>query len=141
MAKEKSAGAVVFLIEEGKPLFLLLHYTSGHWEFVKGHIEAGEEELATVKREAEEETGIKDLKFIDGFKEGISYIYKNKNEVMFKEVNFYLAQTKTKKVVLSFEHIGYDWLDYEAALDRLTFKNAREILKKAYNKIKEKGIF
>jgi 8-oxo-dGTP pyrophosphatase MutT (NUDIX family) len=138
MAKEKSAGAVIFLIEEGKPLFLLLHYASGHWEFVKGHIEKGEEELATVKREAEEETGIKDLALIDGFKEAISYFYKNKKETIFKEVSFYLAQTKTKKVVLSFEHIGYDWLNYDDALGRLTFKNAREILKKAHDKLKEK---
>jgi 8-oxo-dGTP pyrophosphatase MutT (NUDIX family) len=141
MAKEKSAGAVIFLIEEGKLLFLLLHYASGHWEFVKGHVEKGEEELATVKREAEEETGIKDLELIDGFKEVINYFYKNKKETIFKEVSFYLAKTKTKKVVLSFEHIGYDWLNYEDALSRLTFKNAREVLKKAHDKIKEKGIF
>jgi 8-oxo-dGTP pyrophosphatase MutT (NUDIX family) len=137
MAKEKSAGAVIFRFIEGKPVFLLLHYASGHWEFVKGHVEPGEDELATVKRETEEETGIKDLELVDGFREEIDYFFRRQNETIAKKVIFYLAQTRTEKVRISFEHTGYKWLDYEDALEQLTYNNAKEILKKAGQKIKE----
>jgi hypothetical protein len=46
-------------------------------------------------------------------------------------VVFYLAETKIKEVKISEEHTGFMWLPYEASLKRLTYKNAKEILKKA----------
>ena len=61
--KEKSAGAVI--INEGK--VLLLHYTGlktdsvGYWDFPKGHIEKGETELETAKREVREETRMEEV--------------------------------------------------------------------------------
>lgn len=142
MPKETSAGAVVFRKEDGKIYYLLLHYESGHWDFPKGNIEEGEKEEETVKREIKEEAGIKDIKIIEDFKKWIKYFYRktynlNENEKKkvpwtFKIVTFYLAETKTKEVKISFEHIGYKWLPYEKALEQLTFKNAKEILKKAH---------
>ena len=130
MKREKSAGAIVFR-KEKEPKYLLLHYEAKHWDFPKGNIESKEEELETVKREIEEETGIKDIEFVMGFKEKIHYYYKLKDELMSKEVVFYLVKTDTEQVKLSFEHIGFAWLSYDKALDKLTFKNAKEILKKA----------
>ncbi|MBW2980992.1 NUDIX domain-containing protein [Candidatus Woesearchaeota archaeon] len=131
MPKVISAGAVIFRIKDGKPEFLLLHYAAGHWEFVKGHVEKGEEDISTVKREAEEEAGIKDLRILDGFVDKITYFYKSKGETVSKEVNFYLGETKTKEVKLSFEHQGFEWLGYEESMEKLTFKNAKETLRKA----------
>lgn len=142
MPVEKSAGAIIFKKEEDIVKYLLLHYESGHWEFVKGHIEKGEDIKGTVKREAKEETGIEDLRFIEGFKETIRYFFKwppvreaiekgQKSENIMKFVTFLLAETETKNIKLSHEHIGYEWLTYEKAIKRLTFKNAKEILKKA----------
>lgn len=164
MPREKSAGAVVFRREDSKIYYLLLHYESGHWDFPKGHIEKGENEAETVKREVAEETGLKDIEIIDGFKEYIKYFFrqtyglpqeeKKKVPWTFKIVVFYLAEVKTKEaspvrsgvsngVKISFEHQGYKWLAYEEALKQLTFKNAKEILKKAndflISKIKTKG--
>lgn len=151
MPKEKSAGAVIFRKEDGKIYYLLLHYQSGHWDFPKGHIEKGEKEEDTVKREVAEETGIKDIKIVKGFKEWIKYFFrrtyglgkeeKKKASWVFKIVDFYLAETKVKEVKISFEHIGYKWLSYETALKQLTFKNAKEILKKANDfLVSKKGI-
>ncbi len=132
MVREISAGAVIFRRVHGEPVYLLLHYGSGHWDFVKGHIEEGEDEITTVKRETAEETGITDLKVIPGFKERIRYFFRRGKEVVYKEVIFYLAQTNQDKVKLSHEHIGYIWLPYEDALKQLTFENAKSILKKAH---------
>lgn len=130
MPKETSAGAIIFRRDKGIK-YLLLHYEEGHWDFAKGHIEKGEGEETTVRREVEEETGIKEIKFIEDFKEKMHYYYKREGQTFYKEVFFYLCETKEEKVKLSFEHIGYEWLDYEKALERLTFKNAKEILEKA----------
>ena len=141
MPKETSAGAVIFRKEDNKNYYLLLHYESGHWGFPKGHLEEDEREEETVRREVAEETGIKDIKIINGFKEYIKYFFrqsynlkkaeKKKAPWVFKIVTFYLAETKTKEVKISFEHIGYKWLPYKEALEQLTHKNAKEIFKKA----------
>lgn len=131
MPLEKSAGAVIFRKEGGKVYYLLLHYQSGHWDFPKGNIEKGEKLEDTARRETKEETGIEDINFTPGLKESIKYFYRLKKKNIFKIVTFFLAETKTKKVKISWEHIGYKWLPYEEALEQLTFKNAKEILKKA----------
>lgn len=133
--REVSAGAVIFR-EDKERKYLILHYESGHWDFAKGNIEKGENEKDTIKREVKEETGIGNIKFINGLKEKISYFYKHKGKTIFKEVIFYLVETKEEKVKLSHEHIGYEWLNYENSLKRLTFANARKIIKKA-NKLLE----
>lgn len=99
----------------------------------KGHIERGEKLEEAAIREAKEETGIDDIKFIPGFKETIKYFYKRDNKNFFKIVVFFLAQTKTKRVKISYEHQGFKWLHYEKALEQLTFNNAKQILKKADN--------
>ena len=132
MPKEISAGAVVFR-QNKEVKYLLLNYEAGHWDFPKGHIEKGEEEKETVKREVEEETGISKISFIEGFKEKIKYFYRREGQTIYKEVVFYLVETKESKIKISFEHIGYEWLAYEDALKQLTFKNAKEILKKAHS--------
>ena len=131
MINERSCGAVIF-IKEKEIKYLLLHYGLGHWEFVKGKTENNENDKETVIRETKEEVNIEDLKFIPGFKEKIQFFYKKDKELVKKEVIYYLAETKTKKVKLSFEHINYKWLNYEEALKQLTFKNSKEILKKAH---------
>lgn len=130
MPSEKSCGAVIFRRNKANK-YLLLHYEGGHWDFVKGHVEQNESEKQTVLRETEEETGITDLTFIDGFRENISYFYRRAGKTVRKEVVFYLMETRTEPVRLSREHVGYDWLIYDRAMERLTYKNARDTLLKA----------
>lgn len=128
---EKSCGAVIFR-RDGTNRYLLLHYEGGHWDFVKGHVEENESEKQTVLRETEEETGITDLTFMEGYRESISYFYRRAGRRVRKEVVFYLIETRTQEVRISREHVGFDWLTYERAMDRLTYKNARDTLQKAH---------
>ena len=128
--KEKSAGAVIFR-ENNERKYLLLHYEEGHWDFPKGNIEKGEGEKQTAIREIKEETGISKIRIVAGFKEKLHYFYKRENQLISKWVVFYLAETEEKRITLSFEHIGYKWISYEKALAQLTYKNAKEMLKKA----------
>ena len=149
MPREKSAGAIIFRKEDGINYYLLLHYTPsgkgkrGQWGFAKGHVEQGETEIQTAKREIFEETGIKDLKFIPGFKRLEKYFFKKsyglegearkKAPWVFKLVVFFLAETKSKEVKISDEHIGFVWLPIAEAIKKTTFKNSKELLKEADN--------
>lgn len=134
--KEKSAGAIIFRKGGGKIYYLLLHYESGHWDFPKGHVEEGENEKTASLREIKEETSIEEIDFIEGFRERITYFFKEsykkkKGPLIFKEVIFYLAETKDKEVKISYEHIDFAWLLYDEAFKKITFRNAKEILNKA----------
>mgnify|MGYP006266442481 CR=1 FL=1 len=130
MAREFSVGAVLFR-RDAQRHYLLLHYEAGHWDFPKGNVERGEKPKMTASREIKEETGIEDISFIPGFDEKIRYFYKREKKTVAKEVEFLLGETKTEEVKLSFEHIGFEWLEYEGACERTTFRNSKDILKKA----------
>ena len=138
MLQEKSCGAAVFT-KNSEICYLILRYEAGHWDFVKGNVEPNESEKDTVMRELKEETGIADASFIEGFRERIEYYYRRQGNTVHKEVVFYLIEAKTAKVNLSFEHIGYDWLNYQHAMEKLTFKNAKDILQKANTFLQTRG--
>lgn len=129
--KEYSAGVVVFRHQGTQRRYLLLHYPSGHFDFPKGHLEAGETEIQAALRELEEETGISDVKLIDGFQDHVIYFFRSRGDLINKKVTFFVGITPDFNVKLSDEHQGYLWLDYEAAMAKITFDNSREILRKA----------
>ena len=131
MIKETSAGIVLYRKENAKNLFLLLHYPSGHWDFVKGKMEKNETTHETAIRETKEETGITDIVFAENFEEWIEYNFKYKGELVQKKVVFFLAETKTKEIKISHEHSGYIWMDYNASMEKTTFDNAKIVLTKA----------
>lgn len=131
LIEEISAGIVLFRKENSKILFLLLHYPSGHWDFVKGKMEKGETAQQTAIRETREETGITDIIFLDNFEEWIEYNFQFQGDLVHKKVVFFLAETKTKEVSISHEHIDFTWMDYQTAMEKTTFDNAKSILTKS----------
>jgi len=133
MRQEISAGAIVYYEDDGKRTYLLLKSRKGHWGFTKGHVEGNETPIDAVKREIMEEVGFtkKDLEFIDGFHREITYSFSSRavaGEDVLKTVIYFLANTRSNKVVLSEEHVEYDWFSYRDALEMLKFKNARGLL-------------
>lgn len=132
MPTEKSCGTLVFKRQKDNSVkYLLLHYGTGHWEFPKGHVEKNEKEEQTALRELKEETGIEDAEILDNFREIVKYYFKKGEETVYKEVVFFLAETHADEVILSNEHIGYAWLNFEHAHKKLTFNNSKELLEKA----------
>lgn len=130
MIQETSSGIVVFL-KEKEFKFLVLHYAEGHWDLPKGHIEEGETEEQAALRETKEETGIA-VDIEKGFREEIAYFFTGRNhENIRKNVVFFLGKATHKLVELSVEHIGFEWLDYEGAVKKVTYDSAKEVLKKA----------
>lgn len=135
--KERSAGAVIFRRENDIIYYLLLFYSQKHWDFPKGHLEDKETDEDAARREIKEETGITDLAFVSGFKKEIKYYFRGKNvagkkNLISKSVAFFLAESHTKEVKISFEHEAFEWLPYEQAFERVTFKNSKNILKSAH---------
>jgi 8-oxo-dGTP pyrophosphatase MutT (NUDIX family) len=130
---EKSCGVLVYRRDESGIKFLLLHYPGGHWDFAKGHVEKRDaSETATALRELTEETGITQVEFNEGYKHSMYYEFnRGPRERVKKIVVYFLAETPEEVVKISFEHQNFIWLPYEEALERLTYENAKELLRKA----------
>ena len=124
---EKSCG--IILINQDK--ILLLHYPSGHWDFPKGHVDGDEKEEDTAKRELFEETGIKEVIFIDGFRYATSYHYRRGRHIYHKKVVYFLGKTTIEAVTISHEHQGHRWCSWQECKETLTFINSQLILSEA----------
>ena len=105
--------------ERGIRLLLLRAYKN--WDFPKGLVEPGENELDACKREVEEETGLSalDYPFGDEHKETLPYSGS-------KVARYYLAETDAEKIVLPVspelgrpEHHEYRWVSFDEAEDLL----------------------
>ncbi|RKY23766.1 MAG: diadenosine tetraphosphate hydrolase [Planctomycetota bacterium] len=135
MSQIKSYGIIVFRREGGEILFLLLKNAKwGHWDFPKGHPDAGEDELEAALRETREESGLTNLNVIPGFRESIRYhvdIKGERPEKGMKEAVYFLAESPTDAVALSHEHTDHRWLPLEEALPLIQFGNARDLLRRA----------
>jgi 8-oxo-dGTP pyrophosphatase MutT (NUDIX family) len=116
----RAAGAVVFRrSDRGIRLLLLRAYKN--WDFPKGLVEPGEDELGAAKREVCEETGLAELDypFGDEFKETLPYAGN-------KVARYYLAETDAEQLELPVspelgqpEHHEYRWVSFDEAEDLL----------------------
>jgi bis(5'-nucleosidyl)-tetraphosphatase len=138
MTTEKSAGFIITSdnLNRSHLSVLLLHYTSGHWDFPKGNIEIDETEMQAATRELKEETGIETFTLIPGFKHILKYKYTRKSILIPKQVTLFLASTKVDKVIISHEHIGYQWAEINSAVNQLTYSNAKAALTSAMGFLK-----
>ncbi len=128
MSRGKSCGAVGF---RGKQFLLLKDARSKNWGAPKGHVEAGETEEQTARREVFEESGLANLRFIPKFRKVNRYSLYLHGKSLPVEVVFFLAESTQGEVTLSKEHMEYAWLDFDSALARVRFKTLKLILAEA----------
>lgn len=128
--EERSAGAVVFRETFGGRRYLLLH-NAGRWDFPKGNREKGESELQTVLREVGEETGLKGIFIVPGFRQVIEYFYRRDGNNVHKQVAYLLASTNDGNVRISLEHQGFGWFRLSEAIKRASYDKSKVILSEA----------
>ena len=114
--------------------FLLLRNKRGFWGFPQGHKERGENDIQTLQREVQEETGIVKME-IHQYIGKIQYKYFRADGLRSeKEVKFYFATTPTREVIISNEHEDFKWTNYLDALSLLDHRQLKSIILKGRRK-------
>lgn len=126
MKREKSCGAVIYRRKSGRLYYLLLKHRSGnHWSLAKGHVEAGETDEQTARREVFEETGLVVRPKI-GFSHSITY---SPRPGVKKDVIYFVAKAHRKKLLLQDEEIIHGvWLELEDVLKLCTHPSTKTVL-------------
>ena len=134
--KEISCGTVPFTIRENRIFYLLIEGTpTGYVGFPKGHIEEGETQKATARRETFEETSIK-AHIIPGFRRETHYCLSNGNE---KTVVYFLCDFtgQTPAHCEGFETFIYHVLPFDEAHEKLRFRSDKSVLRAANKFVKD----
>ena len=134
--QETSAGGVVYRVDGGDPLFLLIRDSYQNWGFPKGHLESGENAQEAALREVREETGLEDLA-LRGTIDTIDWYFRFRGRLIHKVCHFFLmetgqAQTSPQRA----EGItACQWVAYDAARTEISYANARLVLRHAQEMI------
>ncbi|GBD31476.1 Putative mutator protein MutT4 [bacterium HR33] len=134
--REVSAGGVVFRRFPDGPRYLLIFDSHGNWGFPKGHVEEGEDPVASARREIKEETGLDNL-IMHGDLGSISWSFRSGRTRVHKRCYLYLFESPQGEAVPEREEGIREcrWLPGEAASATLTFDNARAVLDRAREKV------
>ncbi len=135
MQYEKSCGAVIYRKFHGNTeLLLIKHVNGGHWSFPKGHVEAGETEEETAKREIMEETGL-EVVLDTSFREVVSYSPKKDTK---KDVIYFLAKAVNYDFTPQQEEIAQiRWVEINRTQSVLSYDNDKQLAAKAKPFIKD----
>jgi 8-oxo-dGTP pyrophosphatase MutT (NUDIX family) len=124
--REVSAGFVIFQLGSPRRYLFLTH--RGRYDLPKGLKQQGEDDITTALRELGEETGIVSPKVIQGFSSRKHYFYRWKEDLVSKDVVYFLAEHGSSEIVISGEHDGYAWLTKDEALERLMYPTLKEVV-------------
>jgi 8-oxo-dGTP diphosphatase len=100
------AAKAVIRDQDGK--FLIVR-EGDRWQAVGGRLEKGEKLEDGLRRETEEETGIKDLEVLKAIHVD-EWFSKPEGELKHIVAIFFLCKTRTNKITLSREHQEYAWV-------------------------------
>ena len=135
---ETSAGGVVFRLDGGHPLYLLIRDSYQNWGFPKGHLETGEVPEAAALREVSEETGLSDLS-IRGSIDTIDWFFRFRGQLIHKVCHFFLMQTRESSTLPQRAEgiTACRWSPYEDASSLVSYPNARDVLRRAQEMVLE----
>lgn len=132
-----SAGGVIFrFVDSALQVVLIANKNSTVWTLPKGMINRGEEREDTALREIKEETGLSG-RIVEMLGEKSYWFFlKNENLKCRKTVTYYLVEyIEGSTDDHNWEVDEARWFDLEAAMNTLSYKRDREILKEASDRI------
>jgi 8-oxo-dGTP pyrophosphatase MutT (NUDIX family) len=126
------SGAIVVRLDGMEPKVLLVSAKRNpdNWIFPKGHIEKGESAEAAALRETKEEAGV--VGNLIGPAGVLEYGFLGAKA----RVEYFLVQF-ARETGPPEDGRQRTWCGLEDALDRLNYKNARKLLRKAFKKLLE----
>lgn len=128
MIKIESFGVIPLIQEEGEwKVLLILHKEGSHWSFPKGKADPGETAQASAIRELKEETGLDVVKFLTEKPYVEQYQFRSKFDTIQKTVHYFPAIVSGTLALQEEEIRDARWLPLSEAIDRLTFKEAKNI--------------
>ena len=134
--QETSAGGVVYRLDDGHPLFLLIRDSYQNWGFPKGHLESGERAEEAALREVREETGLEHVA-LRGTIETIDWYFRFRGRLIHKVCHFFLMETG--QAITSPQQAegitACQWVAYDAAQIAISYANARLVLHRAQEMI------
>ena len=120
-------------MKEGKRFYLIEKMRLGHYSLVKGHVEGNETEEETALREIKEETNL-DAKLDTSFRQVITYSPK---VGVIKDVVFFVGEIQSLDVKAQEEEVNQIlFLEFEDAINTLTYESDKEILRLARRHLK-----
>jgi 8-oxo-dGTP pyrophosphatase MutT (NUDIX family) len=130
--REVSAGGVVYRVEDGRALFLLIRDSYRNWGFPKGHLENSELPEAAALREVSEETGLTDL-VLRGELSTIDWHFRFRGKLIHKICHFFLMESENAATSPQREEgiTACKWVPIDEALALISYANAREVLQRA----------
>ena len=135
---ETSAGGVVFRLDGGHAVYLLIRDSYQNWGFPKGHLEAGEIPEAAALREVSEETGLSDLS-VRGAIDTIDWFFRFRGQLIHKVCHFFLMETRESSTLPQRAEgiTACRWSAYEDAASLVSYPNARDVLRRAQEMVLE----
>ncbi|XP_035245540.1 bis(5'-nucleosyl)-tetraphosphatase [asymmetrical] [Anguilla anguilla] len=113
-------------------LLLQTSYGEHHWSPPKGHVDPGEDDMATALRETQEEAGlgVGQLRVAEGFVSEMRYKVRGRP----KEVVYWLAELADPEtaVTLSDEHQDYRWAGLDEACSLAGYRDLQGALQDAH---------
>lgn len=130
----------VFHLKGDEPEYLLLKRRKekfyGHlWQGVAGRIETGESAVETVLRELQEETQLEPVRVF--VVDHVSSFYQNYKDRI-NLIPVFGIEVNIGEVILSDEHKEYRWVNFDEALDLLSWPQQRKALSVLYEMIMNK---
>lgn len=124
---DQSFGIIPLRKNDHFQVLLVKNKNGNFWGFPKGHPNIGEDELTAATREFKEETNldIEHLLSKRGFSE--TYSYTKHEKLIHKKVKYFPALVKGDLKIQKHEILEANWFDLKNALQKLTFKEAKEV--------------